>query len=205
LRVGIVWAGNPKVQRDRFRSPGLPSVTPLFSVPGVEVTVLQLGAGRAAWDANPPPPHVIDPGPEISDLVDTAAIMKGLDLVISSCTAPLHLAGALGLPAWGIIPFAPHFTWLTEREDCPWYPSIRLYRQDAPGRDWTSVIERIRTDLAALAKAKHDRVRKMAAKSAGGNTRARKSAPPPAEPPAPELPPAPQPPKTAEEISWPEP
>jgi len=143
LRVGIVWAGNPATQRDRFRSPRLPSVAPLFTVPGITFVCLQMGAGRRDLADMPLPAHVIDLGSEISDLTDTAAIMAGLDLMISSCTAPLHLAGAMGRPTWAMIPFAPHFPWLLDRTDSPWYPSMRLYRQSQTGRDWSSVVAEI--------------------------------------------------------------
>jgi FkbM family methyltransferase len=152
LRVGIVWAGNPATPRDRFRSPGLSSVSPLFSVPGIDFVVLQVGPGRKDRDADPLPPHVLDLGQEVNDLADTAAIMAGLDLMISSCTGPLHLAGSLGVPSWAMIPFAPHFTWLLERTDTPWYPSMRLYRQEQPGQDWSGVVARIAADLAALSR-----------------------------------------------------
>jgi FkbM family methyltransferase len=147
LRVGIVWAGNPATKRDHFRSPGLTSVASLFSVPGVNFIVLQLGAGRTEGAL---PTHVLDLGGEIADLADTAAIMSGLDLMISSCTAPLHLAGALGIPTWAMIPYAPYFPWLLDRTDTPWYPSMRLYRQERHGRDWSKVVARIAADLAAL-------------------------------------------------------
>jgi tetratricopeptide (TPR) repeat protein len=150
LRVGIVWAGNPVTRRDRFRSPGLSSIAALFSVPGVDFVVLQVGPGRQDCDANRLPPHVLDLGQEVDDLADTAAIMAGLDLMISSCTGPLHLAGALGVPSWAMIPFAPHFPWLLERTDTSWYPSMRLYRQEQYSRDWSGVVNSIAADLAAL-------------------------------------------------------
>ena len=158
LRVGIVWAGNPAVQRDRFRSPGLASVLPLFNVPGVDFYILQMGPGRAALAEHILPPNVVDLGEEISNLTDTAAIMPALDLVISSCTGPLHLAGALGVKAWAMLPFAPHFPWLLGREDTLWYPSLHLYRQDAPGREWTGLVARMAVDLAALAQKKAGKV-----------------------------------------------
>ena len=150
LKVGMVWAGNPATRRDHLRSPGLTSVAPLFSVPGVDFIVLQFGAGRNDLDARPLPANVLDLGEEIEDLADTAAIMSCLDLMISSCTAPLHLAGALGVRTWAMIPFAPYFPWLLERGDTPWYPNMCLYRQDQPGQDWSGVVERIAIDLAAL-------------------------------------------------------
>lgn len=151
LRVGIIWAGNPATLRDRFRSPHLASVAPLFAIPGIDFVVLQVGTGREDRAANPLPPHVLDFGEDIACLGDTAAIMAGLDLVISSCTGPLHLAGALGVPAWAMIPFAPHFPWLLSRADTDWYPSMRLYRQDRHGQDWSTTIARMSDDLAALA------------------------------------------------------
>ena len=150
-RVGIVWAGNPTQTGDRFRSPRLAAVRPLFDVPGIAFVSLQVGAGRDDLSAHPLPPDVRDLGAEIADFTDTVAIIAGLDLVISSCTAPLHLGGALGVPTWGMIPFAPHFPWLLERADTPWYPSMRLYRQDSPGTDWSGVIERVARDLRSLA------------------------------------------------------
>jgi predicted O-linked N-acetylglucosamine transferase (SPINDLY family) len=149
-RVGIVWAGNPATKRDRFRSPRLHSVAPLFSVPGITFVSLQMGAGRQDLTQIPLPSHVIDLGDEITNLADTAAIMAGLDLMISSCTAPLHLAGAMGRPTWAMIPFAPHFPWLLDRADSPWYPSMRLYRQSQPGTDWSAVIAQIGADLRTL-------------------------------------------------------
>jgi len=153
LRVGLVWAGNPATRRDRFRSPGQRSVMPLFSIPGIDFVILQVGEDRAA---SPLPPHVLDLGGEIEDLAHTAAIMSGLDLMISSCTAPLHLAGALNVPTWAMIPFAPYFPWLLERTDTLWYPSVRLYRQEGPGQDWSGVVNRIADDLTALARTRQN-------------------------------------------------
>jgi tetratricopeptide (TPR) repeat protein len=150
LRVGVIWAGNPTQTGDRFRSPRLPAVRALFDVPGIAFVALQLGDGRRDLQDAPLPPNVLDLGPEIADFTDTAAIMAGLDLVVTSCTAPLHLGGALGVPTWGMIPFAPHYPWLLEREDTPWYPSVRLVRQERPGADWSGVVARIARDLATL-------------------------------------------------------
>ena len=137
-------------RRDRFRSPGLISVAPIFSVHGIDFVVLQVGPGRDNCEAGRLPQNVLDLGREVENLADTAAVMAGLDLMISSCTGPLHLAGALGVPSWAMIPFAPHFPWLLERTDTPWYSSMRLYRQEQPGQDWSSVVGRIAADLSAL-------------------------------------------------------
>jgi tetratricopeptide (TPR) repeat protein len=146
-RVGIVWAGNPTQTGDRFRSPRLQAVLPLFDVPGVRFVGLQVGPGRQDLAAHALPSSVLDLGPEITDLTDTAAIMAGLDLVITSCTAPLHLAGALGVGTWGMIPASPHFAWLLGRGDSAWYPSLRLYRQERYGTDWSGVVGRVAADL----------------------------------------------------------
>jgi len=151
LRVGIVWAGNPAQTGDRFRSPRLASVLPLFDVPGVRFVALQVGPGRDDLATHGLPGNVLDLGPEIGDLADTAAIVAGLDLVVTSCTAPLHLAGALGVPTWAMIPASPHFAWLMGRPDSPWYPTLRLYRQEAYGTDWSGVVARIAADLSRRA------------------------------------------------------
>jgi tetratricopeptide (TPR) repeat protein len=149
-RIGIVWAGNPAQTGDRFRSPGLGAVLPLFDVPDVSFVLLQVGPGRQDLIGRALPKNVQDLGSEITDLADTAAIMTGLDLVITSCTAPLHLAGALGIPTWAMISASPHFAWLVGRPDSVWYPSLRLYRQQTFGTDWSGVVAQISADLAHL-------------------------------------------------------
>ena len=90
------------------------------------------------------------PLPEGTPLVDTAALLAELDLIITVDTSIAHLAGALGRPAWVLLPFAPDWRWQLVREDSPWYPTLRLFRQSRPG-DWPSVIARVRTELEALA------------------------------------------------------
>lgn len=151
LRVGLVWAGNPRFADDRRRSPGLAALRSILDAPGVHFLGLQKGEGRAASaDAPPPPANFTDLGPSIETMDDTAAIMTGLDLIISSCTAPAHLAGGLGRPLWLLLPHAPDWRWLLDRDDTPWYPSARLFRQTRPG-DWRGVAERVRTALAEAA------------------------------------------------------
>ncbi len=86
-------------------------------------------------------------GPEIQDFEDTAAIVSLVDLVISVDSSPAHLAGALGRPAWVLLPFVAEWRWLQDREDSPWYPRHRLFRQTQPG-DWAGVLERVRDALA---------------------------------------------------------
>ena len=89
----------------------------------------------------------------VKDFADTAALLQRIDLVISVDTAVAHLAGAMGRATWVLLPFAPDWRWMLERTDSPWYPTMRLYRQTAPG-DWPGVVERVRHDLADLARAR---------------------------------------------------
>jgi glycosyltransferase involved in cell wall biosynthesis/Flp pilus assembly protein TadD len=151
LRVGLVWAGNPKFSDDRHRSPGLAALLPVLAVEGVEFFALQKDTGRRELEtlADRLPASLTDLGPQIVDWADTAAIMANLDLVISSCTAPPHLAGALGRPVWTLLPFAADWRWLKERDDSPWYPTMRLFRQDTAG-DWAGVAARVARELAGL-------------------------------------------------------
>jgi ADP-heptose:LPS heptosyltransferase len=87
-------------------------------------------------------------GPELNDIGDTAAVMSLMDLIITTDTSVPHLAGALGRPVWLMLQFAPDFRWLLEREDSPWYPTMRLFRQKSPG-DWNGVIGRVAEALGA--------------------------------------------------------
>ncbi|QCO17379.1 tetratricopeptide repeat protein (plasmid) [Azospirillum brasilense] len=154
LRVGLVWAGNPGFKADHIRSPRLKAFLPLLDVPGVTVFGLQKGAGREDLETcGPLPSSFTDLGAEIADFADTAAIMENLDLVISSCTAPAHLAGALGRPVWTVLPFAPDWRWLDQGMCTPWYPTMRLFRQDRRGA-WAPVVGRVRAALEALARSR---------------------------------------------------
>ncbi len=149
-RIGLVWAGNPSFPRDRLRSPRLEPLLPLLEVPGLRWFALQAGDGRRDLEGRRLPDGFTDLGPELRDFADTAAAMAELDLVISSCTATAHLAGALGCPTWVLLPAAPDWRWLLEREDSPWYPTVRLFRQSI-AHDWRPVVERVRGELIALA------------------------------------------------------
>jgi len=153
LRVGVVWAGNPAQKGDRLRSPRLAAMAPLLLEPGIDFVGLQVGPGRDDLAVNPLPARVLDLGAEVCDFADTAGILAHLDLLITSCTAPLHLAGAMGVPVWAVVPFAPHFPWMLDRPDSPWYPSLRLYRQEQPGTQWSGVVARVIEDVRKLAAA----------------------------------------------------
>ncbi|MGY0711905.1 tetratricopeptide repeat protein [Azospirillum argentinense] len=149
LRVGLVWAGNPSFHGDAQRSPRLAGLRPVLDVPGVRFFGLQKGPGREDLDGMDLPPSFTDLGPDIADVADTAAIMANLDLVISSCTGPAHLAGALGVPVWVVLPHPADWRWLMERDDSPWYPTARLFRQTRSG-DWSGPAEAVAWALRGL-------------------------------------------------------
>jgi tetratricopeptide (TPR) repeat protein len=150
LRVGIAWAGSASHINNRNRSIALSRFADLFSASNVEFVTLQkeLGPGEAA--ALRRHPNVTVVGEELSDFADTAALISLLDLVVSVDTSVVHLAGAIGRPFWLLVPFAPDFRWLLEREDSPWYPTARLFRQPRIN-DWDSVLERVRGELERFA------------------------------------------------------
>ena len=152
LRVGLVWAGNPRQQftelfaTDRRRSLDPRLLAPLLEVEGVRFFSLQK-FGTAA----PPEFGLIDWMQECEDFADTAALIARLDLVISVDTSVVHLAGALGKPVWLLNRFDSCWRWLQEREDSPWYPNLRLFRQQHAG-DWTEVVLRVRDELKELSR-----------------------------------------------------
>ncbi len=143
FNVGIVWAGSPRHTNDTQRSCPLPHWQCLWDIPGVRWYSLQ--KGPAAGSLSPEHP-IIDLSPRLNDFADTAAALMHLDLVISVDTAVLHLAGALNRPVWGLLAFLSDWRWLLDRSDSPWYPSLRLFRQNQPGH-WTGVFEPVKTAL----------------------------------------------------------
>nr|WP_319393552.1 tetratricopeptide repeat protein [uncultured Desulfobacter sp.] len=146
LGVGVVWAGNPSHKGDRRRSVSLSRFSPLKEVSGVHLYSLQKEAHDLWTDQDPEVLFSRDFGPQLSDFADTAAIISNLDLIISVDTSVAHLAGALGKETWIVLPFSPDWRWLTHREDSPWYPTVRLFRQPGSG-DWDAVFESVKTAL----------------------------------------------------------
>mgnify|MGYP001060052585 CR=1 FL=1 len=146
LRIGLAWAGSPSHQDDRYRSLTLAQLAPLLALPGVHWINLQLGAARAQLAAQPG--RVIDWGDDQTDYAETAALVAELDLVLSVDTSIAHASGALGVPVWVMLQHQPDFRWLLDRDDSPWYPSARLFRQPSPG-DWPGVVEAVRAALLA--------------------------------------------------------
>lgn len=153
LRIGLVWAGAAGYGNDHNRSIALEQLAPLaVSVPEARFYSLQKGDAARQALAKPAGMKVIDLSAELNDFSDTAAAIENLDLVISVDTAVAHLAGALGKPTWLMLPFSPDWRWLLEREDTPWYPSMRLFRQPAL-RDWPGVIGKIAEALPGFSPA----------------------------------------------------
>ncbi len=150
FRVGIHWQGNPDFPKDRFRSIPLRYFEPLARIDGVRLVSLQKGLGREQL-ANGAPFPILDLNLSLDEIhgpfVDTAAILKCLDLVITSDTSLAHLAGALGVETWLAVPSVPEWRWLLGREDSPWYPTLRLFRQNRPGQ-WADVFLQIAAKLA---------------------------------------------------------
>jgi tetratricopeptide (TPR) repeat protein len=146
LRLGLIWAGRADGRDDALRSPGLDAFAPVFDLPGITVFGLQLGDGRADLARSPLAQRLVDLGSDLTDLAETAAAVAALDLMLTSDTAMVHLAGALGRPVWMIPPRAPSWRWLLGREDSPWYPTLRLFRPSAMA-DWSDAMRRV---VAAL-------------------------------------------------------
>jgi len=153
LRVGIAWQGRTNYRGDRLRSIPLTEFAPLAALPGVRLFSLQKGPGSEQLASLAGHFHVTDLGStlDLSDgaFLDTTAVMQNLDLVVTSDTAIAHLAGALGVRVWVPLTFAPDWRWLIDREDSPWYPTMRLFRQRQLG-DWAEVFGRIAGELAML-------------------------------------------------------
>ena len=145
-KIGLIWAGNPRHRDDKFRSIALATLEPLLRRDDVAWFSLQVGERGAELGALSPAVSVTDLAPDLSDFAESAAALSALDLLITVDTAPAHLAGALGRPAWLLLARQADWRWMREREDTPWYASLRLFRQERQG-DWTPVIPRV---MAAL-------------------------------------------------------
>jgi Flp pilus assembly protein TadD len=148
LRIGLVWRRHPQHRNDGRRSIPLTALEPLFTATDVAFYSLQVAptadfSGEAGHQNS-----LINLENLIHDFSDTAALIEQLDLVIAVDTSVAHLAGALACPVWVLLPFAPDWRWLLDRDDSPWYPTMRLFRQPMPG-DWTSVVQSVRAALAA--------------------------------------------------------
>jgi len=158
LRVGLAWAGDPRPSQpmaaamDKVRSMHFDRLLPLLDVAGVSFFSLQIGeAARLQMNQHP---KVTDYTPQLCNFQDTANLIEALDLVITVDTSIVHLAGALAKPVWLMDRFGHCYRWFAKREDSPWYPTLRIFRQEAPG-DWDGVVARIRRELESLAASSH--------------------------------------------------
>jgi tetratricopeptide (TPR) repeat protein len=150
FKIGLAWAGNPKNPRDGLRSIGLSQLSPLAQASKkAAIYFHSLQKGQAAAQVPPPGISLMDWSQDLHDFAETAALIANLDLVITVDTAVAHLVGAMGKPVWLLLRFVPDWRWLMNREDSPWYPTMRLFRQTSPG-DWSGAIQNGSEALAAL-------------------------------------------------------
>jgi tetratricopeptide (TPR) repeat protein len=153
FKIGIAWQGNPLALADRGRSISLNEYVPLARIPGVRLISLQTGYGLDQLAQLPKDVTIeilgqdFDDGPDA--FIDTAAVISSLDLVITADTAIAHLAGALGCRTWVTLKYVPHWPWMLDREDSPWYPTARLFRQSRVD-DWAPVFANIANELRSL-------------------------------------------------------
>jgi tetratricopeptide (TPR) repeat protein len=149
LRAGLVWSGNPDHRNDRNRSMSLATMSGIFDVDARFVSLQKQLRPRDAETLRQMP-AIVDLTKDLTDFAETAALLSCLDLVIAVDTSVAHVAAALGRPTWILLPHLPDYRWMFDRDDSPWYPSVRLFRQDASG-DYAGVLDRVRAELAKLA------------------------------------------------------
>jgi tetratricopeptide (TPR) repeat protein len=147
LKVGLTWGGN--ITPDPKRSMSLADLAPLAEIAGVAWFSLQKGEPAQQLASPPRGMRIVDLGSELTNFADTAAAIANLELLITIDTAVAHLAGAMGVKTWTLLPFAPDWRWMLERDDSPWYPTMRLFRQPA-WNDWASVVARVVDGLRRL-------------------------------------------------------
>jgi hypothetical protein len=153
--VALHWQGNPKHEKSlysRGRSMAFGAWLPLAGLAGVEFVSIQKGAGSEQWRPDAGLPFVAGQASFNSslDFLDTAAVLAQCDLLISADSGVVHLAGALGIPTWVALRWIPEWRWLLERQDSPWYPTARLFRQRSRG-DWKSVFQQMEAEMRSLA------------------------------------------------------
>jgi hypothetical protein len=149
FKIGIVWAGSARNTDDAQRSLTIQSLAPLAKVRDVSWYSLQKGDRAADLAMVPAGLHLHALGDQLNDFADTAGLLANLDLLIAPDTAVVHLAGAMGRPVWTMLRFAADWRWLMDRDDSPWYPSMRLFRQPKQG-DWNSVVESVASQLDVM-------------------------------------------------------
>lgn len=148
-KVGLIWAGDPTHRNNHNRSIPLEMLGPVLATSGVSFCSLQVGPATREIDGLPPALRPTDLGSALRDFTDTARQVERMDLVITVDTSVAHLAGALGKSVWVLVPFVPDWRWLRHRDDSPWYPTLRLFRQPAL-KQWAPVIHNIKVALAQI-------------------------------------------------------
>jgi hypothetical protein len=152
LRVGLVWSGNPKHVNDHNRSVPLSALARILDLDATFVR-LQTDLKPADKATLREQATIVDLTDHLTDFAETAALVSCLDLVITVDTSVAHLAGALGRPTWVLLPYWPDYRWLLDRDDSPWYPTVRLFRQTET-REYAEVLDRVRTELQTLVAAR---------------------------------------------------
>ncbi|MBV9833004.1 MAG: glycosyltransferase family protein [Alphaproteobacteria bacterium] len=147
FKIGVVWSGSVTFRGNLRRAVTLDRFLRFAEVPGVQLFSLQKGPPFEEYRKLAPHPLVVDLGSTFDDFADTAAALRQLDLVLMTDSSVAHLAGSLGVPVWDLVNFNTYWIYFLERDDSPWYPSMRLFRQRKPG-DWDEVFERVAQDLA---------------------------------------------------------
>lgn len=145
-RIALVWAGRPTHKNDKKRTLKLTQFAPLFAREDICIVTVQKGDQISQVGGYYGRAPLVNLGPEIGDFLDTMAILQSVDRLVTIDTSVAHVAGASNVPASLVLPYAPDWRWLLNREDSPWYPSIRLFRQQRP-YDWSGVIERVAAAL----------------------------------------------------------
>ena len=146
LKVGLVWAGRPEHQNDRNRSCRLETFLPLARIPGVRLYSLQKGPAESQIANSALRDAIVHLGPELHDFSDTAAALSHLDLLVSVDTSVAHLAGAMARPVWVLLPHIPDWRWMLDREDSPWYPTMRLLRKTGIST-WSPLADKVAAEL----------------------------------------------------------
>lgn len=146
MRIGVIWSGNPAQENNRHRACVLADLIPLGNVPGVTLYSLQKGPPASQLDSPPSGMEIFNLADGLVDFSDTAAVLELLDLLVTTDTGPAHLAGAMGRPVWVLLSAIPDWRWFLGTERSPWYPSMRLFRQERVG-EWSSVIARVGLEL----------------------------------------------------------
>jgi hypothetical protein len=150
--VGIAWAGRPEHAHDKDRSIPLATLAPILDIPGVQFVGLQKGSAVVQAECVPERVDFVNLGPESQELDDAVAILAEVDLLVTVDTALAHIAATMGKPVWMLVGNPADFRWQVAGDDTPWYPTMRLYRQERP-RDWSAPVRRVAADLAAWSEA----------------------------------------------------